>query len=48
MDMMDDRITEENRIRCPRCGRDVSKEWNFCPHCCFKIRALHTNQTQQE
>ena len=29
------------RKKCPRCGRPVKHEWNFCPYCGYNLRAIY-------
>ncbi len=29
------------RKKCPRCGKPVKNEWNFCPYCGYNLRAIY-------
>lgn len=29
------------RKKCPRCGKPVKNEWNFCPYCGYNLRVIY-------
>lgn len=31
-------IAEENKILCPKCGKDADRNWNFCTNCGLQIK----------
>lgn len=33
-------ISNVNVRYCPRCGRRVESEWNYCPYCGFDLRSV--------
>ena len=30
-------LMAQNKKRCPKCGKEIKKDWHFCQHCGYKL-----------